>query len=81
MTRDEYVLWGAKAMAVRGERLPQTKLTVDAVRAIKANVRGMTARQLADLHDVHFRTIEKIRSGETWGHVGKTKPAAVTAGL
>lgn len=81
MTRDEYALWGAKAMAVRGARLPQAKLSEADAIAIRRNVRGLTARQLAEQYGVHYRTIEKIRSGETWAHAGKTKPAAVTAGL
>jgi hypothetical protein len=69
MTRFEYQQFGAKALAVRGNRLPHARLNPEAVRQIRANVRGRTARQLADEFGVHFRTIEKVRSFETWGHI------------
>ena len=58
------------AAAYRPHRRP--KLTEDNVRAIRsthAGVNGRTAKQLASDYGVHFRTIEKIRSGETWGHL------------
>ena len=69
MTRFEYQLWGALAMASRGNDLPHARLDPSKVQEIRANVRGMTARQLADLYGVHYRTIEKIRARETWAHV------------
>lgn len=69
MTRNDYILFGAKTTALRGEQLPQTKLTVERVREIKRNPRGLTARQLAEQENVHYRTIEKIRHGQTWSHV------------
>lgn len=69
MTRDEYTRWGAKAHAARGNALPHAKLTPDRVRAIRSNPGGLTARQLAEEHGVHYRTIEKVRGYETWGHV------------
>lgn len=53
MTRHEYVLWGAKAIAKRGVQLPHVKLCEERVRYIRANPRGLTAR----------------RHRETWGHV------------
>jgi hypothetical protein len=69
MTRFEYAQWGARAIAKRGTALPHARLDEDAVRAIRANVEGLTARQLAERFGVHFRTIEKVRACESWGHV------------
>lgn len=54
MTRHEYAMWGAKAMAVRGEALPHAKLTKANVRAIRDNPMGLTARQLAVEFGVHL---------------------------
>lgn len=69
MTRFEYEQWGAKACAVRGADLPHSKLDPDTVRAIRENHDNLTARQWAALLQVHYRTIEKVRHFETWGHV------------
>jgi hypothetical protein len=66
MTRHEYQLWGAKAIAKRGESLPQSRLNIEAVKAIRRNVRGETAKQLADKFGVHIRTIDKVRDGKSW---------------
>ena len=65
MTRDEYILWGAKATAKRARDLPQTKLTPEQVVAIRANRHGKTAKALAADFGVHHRTIEKVRARET----------------
>jgi hypothetical protein len=69
MTRTEYMLIGRIVCARRGADLPQSRLTVDAVRAIRAIGLAKTARQLAIEYGVHYRTIEKVRSYESWGHV------------
>lgn len=69
MTRFEYALWGAKAVAVRGQALPHARLDPEKVRDIRANQSGLTAKQLAEKFNVHFRTIEKVRSNETWSHI------------
>lgn len=69
MTRFEYQQWGAKACAVRGEDLPQARLTAAKVRVIRAEQHSKTAKQQAAEFGVHFRTIEKVRSFETWGTV------------
>lgn len=69
MTRFEYEQWGARATAVRGDDLPHAKLSPEIVRAIRSNPDGLTARQHADLLGVHYRTVEKVRHFETWGHV------------
>ena len=63
----------------RGSELPWAKLTEDDVRLInqfvaereqlKARLKGMTNQAIADKFQVHRRTIDKITSGETWGHV------------
>jgi uncharacterized protein with GYD domain len=53
------------AAAYRPHRRP--KLTEDNVRAIRSTpAYATTAKQLATEYGVHFRTIEKVRSGETW---------------
>lgn len=69
MTRFEYQLWGAKAIAKRGNDLSHARLDPEKVRAIRANARGLTAQQLADVYGVHIRTIDKVRVRETWAHV------------
>ena len=56
-------------MAVRGSDLPHAKLTEQCVIAIRQNVSGKTAKQLAEEFGVHYRTIEKVRSYETWSHI------------
>lgn len=69
MTRFEYQQWGARAIAVKGRDLPQSKLTPEIVRMIRANKLGKTAKQLGAEIGVHYRTIEKVRHYETWSHV------------
>lgn len=69
MTRFEYAQWGAKAIAKRGADLGHARLTADNVRAIRANVHGKTARQLAADYGVHYRTVQKVRHFETWTHI------------
>lgn len=69
MSRFDYTQWGAKASAIRGTDLPHAKLNPDAVRAIRVNLEGLTARQWGERMNVHHRTIEKVRHYETWGHV------------
>ena len=69
MTRHEYRNGGALQSAMRGSDLPHARLTPAIVREIRANRQGMTAKQWADQIGVHHRTIEKVRSYETWIHV------------
>lgn len=59
----------AREFASRGERLPQSRLTEQAVRAIRRNVHGMTAKQWADRLGVHVRTVEAVQSYRNWRHV------------
>jgi len=68
MTRDEYLI-RAIEFASRGEKRPNAKLNAEKVRAIRGNELGLTARQLAEYFGVHYRTIEKVRHYETWGHI------------
>ena len=68
MTRVEY-LERAHALAKRGSDLPQSKLTEGAVREIRRNPRGWTARQWADHLGLHIRTIEAVQQYRRWGHV------------
>jgi hypothetical protein len=57
------------ATAARGSALPHAPFADADIRAIRANRYGRTARELAAVYGVHYRTIEKIRSRETWAHV------------
>lgn len=68
MNRDEYLL-NPSFFAKRGNDLPHAKLNPEKVREIKINRKGETAKQMAARHGVPYRTIEKIRSGETWKFV------------
>jgi acetyl-CoA acetyltransferase len=69
MTRADYLLYGAISTALRGEQLPHAKLTTADVVAIRRNVRGMTAKQLAAQYGVHKRTIDAVRERRNWRHV------------
>lgn len=68
VSRREYLLH-PDAYAKRGNDLPHSKLDPDKVREIRTNRSGKTAKQIAEIHGVHFRTIEKILYFETWKHV------------
>lgn len=68
LSRSEYIT-RAREFAARGEALPQSRLNADAVKEIRANVRGKTAKALAAEYGVHYRTIEKVQYFETWSHV------------
>ncbi len=69
MTRNEYQLWGAKAIAKRGTDLPHARLDAEKVKTIRRNMRGETAKQLAEKFGVHIRTIDKVRDGKSWAGV------------
>lgn len=79
MDRGEY-LSRTIEHAMRGEDLPQARLTEEDVIAIRAaaerretmrNEINMTLSNeaLAILYRVHIRTIEKVLSYETWRHI------------
>jgi hypothetical protein len=68
MNRREY-LQRAREFAARGNSLKQSRLDAGKVRYIRCNEKGMTAKALADMFGVHYRTIEKVRHFETWIHV------------
>lgn len=53
----------------RGTDRYNAVLTPEAVRHIRRNRHGLTVRALAALHQVHWRTVEKVQSYETWRHV------------
>ena len=65
--------------AKRGEDLPQSKLTNDDIRLIrglvehrdrlKAELKNLTNKAIADKFCVHFRTIDRITSYENWTHI------------
>lgn len=52
-----------------GERNGRAKLSVDAVRAIRAAAGGVTQRELAVRHRVHVSTVQRIICGDRWGSV------------
>ena len=79
MNRDEYLI-RARELAPRGMDLPQSKLMPLQVAAIReAAVKREAMRReinetlsnaaLAKAYGVHPRTIEKVLSYESWGHV------------
>lgn len=53
----------------RGVDRYNAKLTPAAVRHIRRNRLGLTRKALAGLHQVHWRTIEKVQTWETWIHI------------
>ena len=63
----------------RGSELPQSKLNESDVQLIlglvlhrdelKNQLKVLTNQSIADKFDVSLRTIDRITSGETWGHV------------
>ena len=64
----------------RGFDLPQSKLNEALVKRIRKDYEGArkererlereySAKGLAKKYGVHIRTMEKMLSGETWGHV------------
>ena len=69
MTRNEYLSGGAYQSALRGEKLPQSKLDAEKVRAIRLNRHGKTAKDLAAEYGVHIRTIDKVRDRRSWAHI------------
>lgn len=79
MNRDEY-LSSARANALRGQELPQTKLLDIDVISIRSAARqrdglrkhireNLSNEALAKAYGVHLRTIEKLVQRETWSHV------------
>jgi DNA-binding CsgD family transcriptional regulator len=69
VSREEYLMNPAQ-YAVSGTKLPHAKLTPAKVREIRIYTeQGKTARWIADLFGVHYRTIQKIRHYETWRNV------------
>lgn len=78
MNRDDWQM-RARELAVRGEKLPQSKLTdadTVAIRAAKADREDLLAhireklsnQALANRFGVHVRTIEKVTQGYSWAH-------------
>jgi len=63
----------------RGSQLPHAKLTEDDVALIwqlveerdrhKAAAAALTNAKLAEKFGVHVRTIDRVTTGENWGHV------------
>ena len=68
-----------RAKVKRGSDLPHSKLTDDDVRMIlqivedreemKRVLKGMTNAAIAHKFGVHVRSIDRVVTGETWGHV------------
>lgn len=63
----------------RGEELPQAKLNqkkvaeirelVEIRQAMKKRASELSNANLAKKYGVHVRTIDRVTTGETWGHV------------
>ena len=69
LSREEYLINPAP-YAKSGTALPHARLNPEKVRQIRIYTeQGKTARWLADLFGVHYRTIQKIRHYETWRNV------------
>ena len=68
-----------RTKAKRGSQLPHAKLCEDDVRLIlslvehreklKREAKNLTNARIAEKFSVHIRTIDRITSGESWGHV------------
>ena len=80
----------ARSMAPRGQELGQSKLNDDAINAIRsaqtqrkaliAHIKASLSNEaLALAHKVHVRTIEKVLSYETWGHVAHEAKTPLSA--
>lgn len=69
MTHHEYLTYGARMTAKRGTDLPHARLNPAAVREIRENTKGLTAKQWAAKYGVHQRTIDKVRDYRSWVHV------------
>lgn len=68
MNREEYRSRAAE-FAPRGERVGVSKLDENKVRWIRRNRHGFSCKLQAALLGVHYRTVQKVRYGETWCHV------------
>lgn len=72
MTRDEFQL-RAREFSKRGSALPQSKLNDETVRMMRReyqpNSRTHGARAIARRLGLHYRTVEKALTYETWIHV------------
>lgn len=66
--RAEY-LSRPKEFARRGLGIHTARLDEQAVRDIRSRYGPATCKQLAKEYGVHYRTIEKVVSFETWAHV------------
>lgn len=53
----------------RGTDRHNAKLTPEKVAWIRRNRHGFSAKLQAALLGVHYRTVEKVRAFESWGHI------------
>ena len=68
-----------RTKVLRGSQLPHAKLTESDVRLINQLIdernellrqaKSLTNAAIADKFGVHVRTIDRISTGESWGHV------------
>lgn len=58
-----------KGRAALGEKNGKSKITADIARFIKRS--DLSERKIATLLGVHRGTVNAVRSGRTWAHVGK----------
>lgn len=72
MTRDEFQI-RAREFSKRGTALPQSKLNDEIVSKMRQEYRPHSrthgARAIARRLGLHYRTIEKVLTYETWVHV------------
>jgi hypothetical protein len=66
--RDEWLL-RSREFVRRGNDLPHSKVNPAIVREIRANRMGWPDHRWASSLGLHVRTINKIRTRETWAHV------------
>lgn len=62
------------SLANRGEGHPQSKLTEEAVKAIFRNYPSKTQKQIADAFGISPNTVQRLLSGNGWGHLQRLNP-------
>lgn len=79
LERGEY-LSRTKEFALRGQDLPQSKLTDDDVMEIRSMIKqrenmkvyirqNLSNQAIADKFNIHIRNVEKISTYQTWAHL------------
>ena len=66
MNRREYLNGGSYLSALRGNDLPQSRLTKEIVSEIRKNTNGLTMKKMAEKYGVHINTIQSVIYRRTW---------------